>query len=84
MRPDRSIPLPFFSDIGIGLVDKFAQLDEHLATPVSKFRIFVCRYVQLDSLLTLSFRDTSYIEHDISITKALGARATFRQLKQDL
>src|SRR5436190_8681766 len=36
MRPNRSIPLPFLSDAGIGLADKIAQLGKHLTTPVSK------------------------------------------------
>src|SRR5256885_934723 len=37
LRPYCGIPLPFLSDVGVGLEDKFAQLGEHLATPVGKF-----------------------------------------------
>jgi hypothetical protein len=35
--PYRGIPLPFLSDVGVGLEDKFAQSGEHLAAPVGKF-----------------------------------------------
>src|SRR6266581_4890241 len=37
MRPYCGIPLPFLSDVGVGLEDKFAQLGKHLAAPVGKF-----------------------------------------------
>src|SRR5450759_558607 len=31
------LPLPFLTDIGVGLDDKFAQPGDHLAAPVGKF-----------------------------------------------
>src|SRR5260370_15600463 len=37
VRPYRGIPLPFFSEAGVGLKDKFAQSGEHVAAPVGKF-----------------------------------------------
>ena len=37
VRPDRGIPLPFLSDVGVGLTDQFAQSSDHLAAPVGKF-----------------------------------------------
>src|SRR5438477_1854446 len=36
VRPDRGIPLPFLSDVGVGLQDQFAQSGQHVAAPVSK------------------------------------------------
>jgi hypothetical protein len=38
VRPDRGLPLPFLSDVGISLQDKFAQSGDHVAAPVGKFR----------------------------------------------
>src|SRR5215469_5794511 len=37
VRPDCGLPLPFLSDVGVSIVDKFAQSGDHLTTPVSKF-----------------------------------------------
>src|SRR5229473_5398458 len=37
VRPYRGIPLPFLSEAGVGLEDKFAQSGERLAAPVGKF-----------------------------------------------
>src|SRR5579864_3297735 len=37
VRPYRGLPLPFLSDVGVGLKDQFAQSGEQLAAPVGKF-----------------------------------------------
>ena len=37
VRPYCGFPLPFLCNVGVGFVDKFAQLDEHLAPPIGKF-----------------------------------------------
>src|SRR6266567_5041749 len=37
VRPHRGFPLPFLSDVGVSIVDKFAQSGDHLAAPVGKF-----------------------------------------------
>ena len=53
VRPYRGIPLPFLSDVGVGLKDKFAQSGEHLAAPVGKFcDLFVDTFRWIQSRLS--------------------------------
>src|SRR5207249_2311926 len=56
VRPYRGIPLPFLSDVGVSLEDKFAQSGEHLAAPVGKFSdLFVDKFRWIHLLLLKIF-----------------------------